>query len=105
MGLWLVCMDRGVVHGCVRGRGEWQVRGVVGVGVDMRCGVGGGRQREEGGGGGWVVLIWVIHGNIWCGWQLLGSWSAASTWECDVSGAGAMVFGLCFLNDGGFERE
>ena len=66
-----MCMDRGVVHGCVRGREEWQVRGVVGVEVDIRCGVGGSRQREKGGrrrvggtylGYSWKHLVWMVAG-------------------------------------------
>ena len=40
VGLWLVCMDRRVVYGYVRGREESQVRGVLGIGVDMGCSVG-----------------------------------------------------------------
>ena len=32
VGLGFVCMNRGVVRGCVGGRGEGQVRGVMSVG-------------------------------------------------------------------------
>ena len=52
VGLGLVCMDRGVVRGCVGGRGvEWG-RVVMGVGEVMGYGVGGDRKSEEGGRGG-----------------------------------------------------
>ena len=34
-----------------------------------------------------------------------GSWSAASTWGSSVADSGPMVFGLCFLDEGGFEKE
>ena len=37
VGLWLVCMDRRVVYGYVRGREELQARGVRGMEVVMGC--------------------------------------------------------------------
>ena len=59
------------------------------------------RGAEE---GGWYLSgLFMETSGVDGSWW--GSWSAASTWGCDVLGAGAVVFGLCFLNGGGFERE
>jgi hypothetical protein len=40
-----------------------------------------------------------VDGNWW------GSWTAACTWGSPAIGAGPEGFGLCFLEEGGFERE
>ena len=82
MGLWLVCMDRRVVCGCVRRREELQVRGKMGMGVDMGCRVECVSQHGEVGIGRWGVLTWGFH--VLVPWWIAGIfewWGASREWD------------------------
>ena len=104
---WGLCACTGGWSGVVSGDRGWggAESGWVWGGAWGVWWVGTGGVGREVGKGVWylsgvVILRSGVDGDEW------GSlWAAACTWGSPVAGADPEGFGLCFLEEGGFERE
>ena len=98
-------MYRVVIRSWVRRHGVGWGRVRMGVGESLECGAGGDRRGRWGGGGGWylsgVVIVWSVVDGV----EMGSPWAASWAWGSPVASADTEGFGLCFLEERGFERE
>ena len=64
----------------------------------------GGVGREVGKGVWYLSGVFILRSGV-DGDEWGSPWAAACTWGSPVAGADPEGFGLCFLEEGGFERE